>query len=58
MCGILGVLKRGPMEPDRERIEAALRAQAHRGPDGEGLIVERFEGGTLSRCGRPSNGMI
>ena len=47
MCGILGVLKRGPEEPDRARIEAALLAQAHRGPDGQGSIVERFEGGTL-----------
>lgn len=47
MCGILGVLKRGPVGPDRVRIEAALLAQAHRGPDGQGSIVERFEGGTL-----------
>lgn len=47
MCGILGVLKRGPAGPDRVRIEAALLAQAHRGPDGQGSIVERFEGGTL-----------
>lgn len=47
MCGILGVLKRGPMQPDRERIEASLRAQAHRGPDGQGLVIEQFAGGTL-----------
>jgi Glutamine amidotransferase domain len=47
MCGILRVLKRGPVEPDRERIEGTLQVLAHRGPDGKGVIVERFDGGTL-----------
>jgi asparagine synthase (glutamine-hydrolysing) len=48
MCGIFGVLRRGPIEPNADLIREALRAQAHRGPDGQGLIVERFPGGTLT----------
>lgn len=41
------MLKRGPAQPDGALLDAAMRAQAHRGPDGKGVIVERIQDRTL-----------
>lgn len=41
MCGIAGVI--GP-EPAEQTVRAMLRAIAHRGPDGEGVMVRRAGG--------------
>jgi asparagine synthase (glutamine-hydrolysing) len=37
MCGIAGIVHKGPGLPDRATIERMTRAVAHRGPDGEGF---------------------
>lgn len=47
MCGILGVLRRGGQEPDPAVVEAAMRVQAHRGPDGRGVRTFHFGQSTL-----------
>lgn len=40
MCGIAGIVGRAAGSlPDTEALAAMLRAQAHRGPDGEGIHV-------------------
>ena len=40
MCGIAGVIDWSGAEPHRGALEAAARAMAHRGPDGDGFHVE------------------
>jgi|SRR5665213_1659513 len=42
MCGIFGILRRGSAEEEPALLEAALRVQAHRGPDGSGVRKFRF----------------
>src|SRR5580692_8300293 len=37
MCGIVGSVQVGSAEPYREEVRCAVRAMAHRGPDGEGF---------------------
>jgi asparagine synthase (glutamine-hydrolysing) len=37
MCGIVGSVQVAPVEPYREEVRRAMRAMAHRGPDGEGF---------------------
>ena len=37
MCGIVGSVQVGDVEPYREEVRCAMRAMAHRGPDGEGF---------------------
>lgn len=41
MCGIVGVLYRDPERPvERPLLEAMLAKLAHRGPDGEGVLID------------------
>jgi asparagine synthase (glutamine-hydrolysing) len=45
MCGLAGmVVRRGGAPPARERIEDAIRALRHRGPDGSGSYVTEAVG--------------
>lgn len=37
MCGIGGIVHWDGRDPDRNEVEALVRAQAHRGPDGHGI---------------------
>jgi asparagine synthase (glutamine-hydrolysing) len=37
MCGIVGSVQVGRAEPYRDEVRCAVRAMAHRGPDGEGF---------------------
>jgi asparagine synthase (glutamine-hydrolysing) len=37
MCGIVGSVQVGSAEPYRDEVKCAVRAMAHRGPDGEGF---------------------
>jgi asparagine synthase (glutamine-hydrolysing) len=40
VCGIAGILAdRGRPPPEPDRVRAALRAMAHRGPDGAGVVA-------------------
>ena len=48
MCGILGVLRSGSAPPDPAVIAAAVAAQRHRGPNGEGVQTFTFEHSTLT----------
>ncbi|GFK95728.1 Asparagine synthetase [glutamine-hydrolyzing] 1 [Fundidesulfovibrio magnetotacticus] len=40
MCGIAGIVAPEGSRADRDILEAMARAQAHRGPDGQGLFLE------------------
>jgi asparagine synthase (glutamine-hydrolysing) len=41
MCGIVGVVRAGGVEPaDRDRVATAVEALRHRGPDGNGVHAE------------------
>lgn len=46
MCGVLAILRLSPEArlPSRERMERALAAMAHRGPDGQGLWIDEAAG--------------
>jgi asparagine synthase (glutamine-hydrolysing) len=37
MCGIGGIVYWDGRVPDRERVQALVQAQSHRGPDGDGI---------------------
>jgi asparagine synthase (glutamine-hydrolysing) len=37
MCGIVGSVQVGGLEPDRDRVRRAMDQMAHRGPDGQGF---------------------
>ena len=38
MCGLAGIVAAGPAASSRSLVQGMLRALAHRGPDGEGLL--------------------
>ena len=45
MCGIAGIVSRDRLRaPDAERLRGMMDTLAHRGPDGEGLYVDRVSG--------------
>ena len=39
MCGIAGIWQLDGQQVERATIERFIRALAHRGPDGEGVLV-------------------
>ncbi|MCB0431130.1 MAG: asparagine synthase (glutamine-hydrolyzing) [Flavobacteriales bacterium] len=40
MCGIAGIVNFDGSQPAREQVQAMMDLIAHRGPDGEGMLVE------------------
>ncbi len=40
MCGIAGILRWGDTRPEHSEIEQMTRQLSHRGPDGEGFLVQ------------------
>ena len=49
MCGIAGIMTASGGPPDRKALQAMQRALAHRGPDGEGMRLERNVGMVQTR---------
>src|SRR6516162_4162152 len=46
MCGIVGSIHVGGLEPDRDQVRRAMNLMAHRGPDGEGFREFAVSSGT------------
>lgn len=44
MCGIAGIVNHDGSPASRERLQAMVSAEAHRGPDGEGIRIEGAAG--------------
>src|SRR5687767_11718702 len=40
MCGIAGIIRRDATSPARERLQAMADMLHHRGPDGEGILID------------------
>ena len=49
MCGIAGIMTASGGPPDRKALQAMQRALVHRGPDGEGMHLERNVGMVQTR---------
>ena len=44
MCGITGILNRDNTPVSKQELEKMMRSIKHRGPDGEGLYIDRYVG--------------
>src|SRR5688500_13463377 len=44
MCGIAGIVQHNGFSVDRSCVQAMTRAMVHRGPDDEGVFIDRYVG--------------